>query len=210
MNAFNPQATSYPPYPVTPPAYGGVPMPPPSPQYNPYDPYYAQTQRLQQMVQQQQAAVAPPAQAAPTPPAVIVEAVDNEQQAIEAAADLTGRPQLFVMRDDTSIFAKRFNVGNGKVDFTRYVRDARGEKASVGESAQTVNIAMEAVVKSFTAQLNDIQKDIADVKESLKNVQLARDSKSAGAVQPAAEKRAVSSSTNGGAGSRPVDDYGDS
>jgi hypothetical protein len=212
MNAYPYQT---PQYPVTPPAYGGVPnygaagaaqVPPVM--ANPYDPYYAQVVRLQQMTAQQQAAVNPPAPAQPPVPQVSVVGVDNEQQALDAPADLTGTPQLFTMRDDSAIFAKRFNVKNAKVEFTKYSRESNGAAVQGMETAEPVNSIMTDVIKSFTTQLNKIEKDLTDVKESIKNVQFSRNSQPVSAVQPATQNRVVASPADGGAGARSVADYG--
>lgn len=216
---FAPQANSYP---VVPPNYGGIgngygtplyPPAPPSPQPSPYDPYYNQQARLQEMLRQQQQAVNGVAQSTqvqqpPAPPQITVVAVDNEQQAIDAAADLTGTPQLFVLRDDSGIFAKRFNVKDATVNFTKYVKDTRGEKVPDGKPAEQVNEAFQAVTKSFTTQLNDIQKAISEIKESLKNVQSSRDSKSFGPKQSSNERNYGSNSTDGASRERPVNDNG--
>jgi len=182
---------------------------------NPYDPYYAQQARLNQMVAQQQVqqqgqqGTQPIVQ--PQQPQISVIGVDNEQQALDSPVDLTGIPQLFTMRDDSAIYAKRFNVKNATVDFTTYKRISGPTSATTPAVATETpdNTALLDVIGKFTTQLNSIQKDIVDVKEALKNVQSTRVGQSANASKPAAERNYGPSTTSSGSGSRPGDDYGD-
>jgi hypothetical protein len=166
--------------------------------------------------QQQQAAQQPTSSAQPVaPPQIPVIGVDNEKEARDATIDLSGTQQIFVMRDSTAIFAKRFNVSNAKIEFETYEKKAKPadvqtdlfESASQTEKAPPASALLDMVGK-FTNQLNEIQNEIKHLREDVKNVQSARNSKLDSGPKPTNEGNRGASAENGSGGQRSVGNNG--
>jgi len=180
------QATAYPPQQQ--PQYAPQAAPP----LNYYDPDAAYRARLQQLEANRQAAwaqyqqalqgtAAPYAQpnaapqAAPQSAPYIVVGINNEDEAKKHTVDINGALQIFVLKDDNEgvIFTKRLDMSTGGIDYRRYYCEKTDTPANATTTPKgdALGGGILEVVGGVTTKLDNIQNDIAALREELKTAQ---------------------------------------
>jgi hypothetical protein len=134
------------------------------------DPY----QRLKELEAQQaairsQQQLQQPQQSQPQPTNGGIMRVDSEKQAMDCPVDFSGSLQMFVLNDESKIFAKRINPSNAKLEFSVY--EKRGDAAVGADNAMggVDTTALISMVGEFSKKLNDIQNEIKTLRKEFNN-----------------------------------------
>lgn len=137
--------------------------------YN-YEQQYGQVYAQPQMQQQPQQSLQPQQQAAaqPTQAQSPIMAVSNEQQARDYPADLSGALQMFVLQDDSAIFAKRFNTATALIEFEVYEKRI-AEKPTTDSVSIQDNSFLLGIVGNFSTKLEDMYTEIQELRKDVQN-----------------------------------------